>query len=164
MTAHPRCIAVIGRQGQLARELADLAWPADLRPLFFGRTDINLFDTGNLKSRLQSLRPLAIINTAAHTAVDLCESEPDVARTLNADLPAVLARIASHTGIPLVHVSTDYVFSGRQPRPFREVDAAAPLSVYAQTKLAGETAVLAAGATSIIIRSAGLFGRHGQNF
>ncbi|WP_303982172.1 dTDP-4-dehydrorhamnose reductase [Dongia mobilis] len=164
MTRPSRCIAVIGRQGQLARELADLAWPADLRPHFLGRAEFDLADAGTLQSRLATLRPIAIINTAAHTAVDLCESEPALAHHLNADLPAMLAQLAFAAGIPLVHVSTDYVFAGDQPRARCEEDLAAPQSVYARTKLAGEAAIRASGASSIIVRSAGLFGSHGQNF
>ncbi|MDY0870928.1 dTDP-4-dehydrorhamnose reductase [Dongia rigui] len=162
MTATP--IMIIGRNGQLARELADLAWPVEVQPHFLGRGEIDLFDMNAVDAHLRALRPAAIVNTAAYTAVDLAESQPVMAALLNADMPAGLAQIASRQGIPLVHLSTDYVFAGDSDRPYRELDAAAPASVYGQTKLAGERAVLTSGARATILRSAGLFGRHGQNF
>lgn len=164
MTNAPRSIIVIGRKGQLARELADLSWPTDIRPRFLGRGEINLFDTGHLAARLESFSPLAIINTAAHTAVDLAESEPVLAQQLNADVPASLAVTARQLGIPFLHVSTDYVFSGGSSIPYRESDTTAPLSIYGHSKRAGEIAVIETGANALILRSAGLFGRHGQNF
>ena len=164
MTTATPCIVVIGRHGQLARELADLPWSDDLRPHFLGRSEIDLFDVEALLARLRILRPVAVINTAAHTAVDLCESEPDLAQHLNCTLPATLAHAARQIGIPFVHVSTDYVFAGDRRLAYSEADQTAPLSVYAQSKLAGEQAVLASGATALVVRSAGLFGRHGQNF
>jgi dTDP-4-dehydrorhamnose reductase len=159
-----RTIAVIGRNGQLARELADLTWPSDIRPRFLGRGEINLFDSSAITARLAALQPVAIINTAAHTAVDLAESELVLAMQMNAEVPANLAATARQIGAPLLHVSTDYVFSGRHDLPYREEDVTAPLSVYGQSKRAGEVAVLAAGARVTVLRSAGLFGRHGSNF
>nr|WP_298688474.1 dTDP-4-dehydrorhamnose reductase [uncultured Dongia sp.] len=159
-----RTIAVIGRNGQLARELADLTWPGDIRARFLGRGEINLFDPDAITARLTALQPVAIINTAAHTAVDLAETEPVLAMQLNAEVPATLAATARRIDVPLLHVSTDYVFSGRHNMPYREDDVTAPLSVYGQSKRAGEIAALAAGARVTILRSGGLFGRHGSNF
>jgi dTDP-4-dehydrorhamnose reductase len=159
-----RNVAIIGRNGQLARELADLSWPADLRPHFLGRGEINLFDMAAVEAILIALRPIAIVNAAAYTAVDLAESEPVLAGALNTDVPAGLAEIAARMGIPLLHVSTDYVFAGAAETPRHEDDATAPVSVYGQTKLAGEQAILTRGANAVILRSAGLFGRHGLNF
>lgn len=157
-------IAIIGRNGQLARELADLDWPSGVQPHFLGRGEIDLFDMTAVDAHFQATRPAAIINTAAYTAVDLAESQPVMAALLNADMPATLARIAARRGIPLLHLSTDYVFAGDAAQPYRETGTVAPASVYGQTKLAGERAVLASGARTVILRSAGLFGRHGQNF
>ncbi len=158
-----RRIAIIGRNGQLARELADLAWPDDLQPHFLGRGEINLFDAGDIQARLDSLQPAAIINTAAHTAVDKAELEPVLANQLNAEVPAILGQVAARHGIPHIHLSTDYVFAGTSDLPYREGDVLSPATVYGQSKRAGEMALLAATTPTLILRSAGLFGCHGQN-
>ena len=158
-----RHIAIIGRNGQLARELADLAWPDDLHPHFLGRGEINLFDAGDIHARLESLQPAAIINTAAHTAVDKAQMEPVLATQLNAEVPAILGAVTARLGIPHIHLSTDYVFAGNSDTPCREDDAVGPASIYGQSKRAGETGLLAASTPTLILRSAGLFGRHGQN-
>ncbi|WP_374650939.1 dTDP-4-dehydrorhamnose reductase [Dongia sp.] len=156
-------VAVIGRNGQLARELADLEWPTGIRPRFLGKGEINLFDAGDIYAQLATLEPIAIVNTAAHTAVDLAQSEPVLATQLNAEAPAYIAAAADLLEIPFLHVSSDYVFSGSQQAAYGEDDATRPLSVYGQSKLAGEKALLASGVRCLIVRSAGLFGRHGQN-
>ncbi len=159
-----REIAIIGREGQLARELADLAWPAHLKPRFFGRGEINLFDAGDIYARLAPHAPFAIINSAAHTGVDAAETEFELAYQLNAEAPARLAAAAQLLDAPLIHVSTDYVFAGTAERPYREADATAPQSVYGQSKLAGERALALSPARTLTVRSASLFGRHGNNF
>jgi dTDP-4-dehydrorhamnose reductase len=162
MSATP--LVIIGRNGQLARELADLDWPSDIQPHFLGRGEIDLFDMKAVDAVVHALRPAAIINTAAFTAVDLAESQPVMAALLNAEVPAGLAGVASRRGVPLLHLSTDYVFAGDGDRPYHEGDLAVPASIYGQSKLAGEHAILASSARAVVLRSAGLFGRHGQNF
>jgi dTDP-4-dehydrorhamnose reductase len=162
MSATP--VFIIGRNGQLARELADLDWPSDIQPHFLGRGEIDLFDTKAIEAHVNALRPAAIINTAAYTAVDLAESQPVMAALLNAEVPAGLAGVASRRGVPLVHLSTDYVFAGDGDHACREDALTVPASIYGQTKLAGEQAVLASSARAVVLRSAGLFGCHGPNF
>lgn len=157
-------IVIIGRNGQLARELADLTWPVGVVPHFLGRGAVDLLDMSAASAQIVALRPAAIINTAAYTAVDLAESQPDAAALLNTDMPAALAELSAQLGIPFVHFSTDYIFAGDGERAYRENDAPAPASIYGQTKLSGERAVLASNSRAIILRSAGIFGRHGQNF
>lgn len=159
-----RKIVIFGRNGQLARELADLAWPADIRPCFLGRGEVDILASSDVARQLSALAPVAAINTAAFTAVDAAQGEPFLAQQLNAEAPAVIAGAARKLGIPLVHISTDYVFSGTAGRAYREGDATAPLSIYGQTKLAGEVAVRESGTRAVTVRSASLFGRHGQNF
>ncbi|WP_374385142.1 dTDP-4-dehydrorhamnose reductase [Dongia sp.] len=159
-----RKIAIFGRNGQLARELADLAWPRRIRPCFLGRGEVDILSVADVTRQIRALDPVAVINTAAYTAVDRAEAEPFLAQQLNAEAPAVIAGVVETLGIPLVHISTDYVFSGAAGRPYREDDETAPLSVYGQTKMAGERAVAASGARAVTVRSASLFGRHGQNF
>ncbi|WP_374367370.1 dTDP-4-dehydrorhamnose reductase [Dongia sp.] len=159
-----RNVVVIGRHGQLARELADLDWPRHCLPHFLGRGEIDLFSPIAARSEIAALRPAVIINTAAFAGVDQAELEIDVAWRLNAALPAQLGAIAAALDVPLLHVSSDYVFAGDQTLPYDEDAGAAPLSTYGLSKHAGESAVLSSGARVLVIRSAWLFGRHGRNF
>ncbi|MEQ1804896.1 MAG: dTDP-4-dehydrorhamnose reductase, partial [Burkholderiaceae bacterium] len=108
--------------------------------------------------------PDVIVNAAAHTAVDKCESEPDLARAINATGPAVLAREAAARGAWLVHYSTDYVFDGSGSKPWREDDPTGPLNVYGQTKLAGEVAIRASGCEHLILRTSWVYAARGGNF
>jgi dTDP-4-dehydrorhamnose reductase len=107
--------------------------------------------------------PDVVANAAAFTHVDRCEREPEAARRANADAPGLLALACARRGARLVHVSTDYVFSGEATRPYREEDAPDPRSVYGRTKLEGERRVLAAAPIHLVVRTSWLFG-HGRNF
>jgi dTDP-4-dehydrorhamnose reductase len=110
------------------------------------------------------VRPQIIVNAAAHTAVDKCESEPDVARALNATSPAVLAREAQLLGAWLMHYSTDYVFDGSGSTPWVEDSPTGPLSVYGATKLDGELAIRASGCRHLILRTSWVYAARGGNF
>ena len=125
--------------------------------------DVDVADPDAVRAALASRRPAGVLNAAAMTHVDRCEREPELASRNNAEAPAVLARACRAAGIPLVHVSTDYVFDGRGTRPYREDDVPAPRSVYGSTKLAGERAVLAASPSFLVVRTSWVFGR-GRNF
>jgi dTDP-4-dehydrorhamnose reductase len=105
-----------------------------------------------------------VVNAAAYTAVDRAEEDPEPAFSVNRDGPATLAAECAERRIPLIHLSTDYVFDGHASRPYRESDPAGPLSVYGASKLAGEEAIRARLETHIILRSSWVFGRHGSNF
>ena len=105
-----------------------------------------------------------LINAAAYTAVDQAESEPDVAFAVNRDGALHLASVCQDVGIPLLHVSTDYVFDGSASRPYCEDDLAAPLGVYGQSKWEGEEALRGCHPEHVIVRTAWLYGRHGHNF
>ena len=113
---------------------------------------------------VQAWRPDVIVNAAAHTAVDKAESELELARCLNAAAPAALALAAAEVGALLVHYSTDYVFSGQGDRPWQETDATGPLSVYGQTKLEGEQAIVASGCKHLIFRTSWVYAARGGNF
>lgn len=118
----------------------------------------------SLAALVQRLRPDVIVNAAAHTAVDKAESEPELARTINATAPGVLAREARALGALLVHYSTDYVFDGSGSAPRAEDAPTAPLSVYGRTKLEGEDAVRASGCRHLILRTSWVYAARGGNF
>lgn len=117
-----------------------------------------------LADTVRALRPNVIVNAAAHTAVDKAESEVDLARTLNAKAPMVLAQAAAEIGAWLVHYSTDYVFDGRGGVPWQESDITGPLGVYGQTKLEGEQAIAASGCRHLIFRTSWVYAARGGNF
>ncbi len=113
---------------------------------------------------VRALAPDVIVNAAAYTTVDRAESEPEHAQRINADAVGALAEIAYSTGALLVHYSTDYVFNGSGSQPWRETDTTAPLSVYGQTKLAGEQAIIDSGCAHLIFRTSWVYAARGNNF
>jgi dTDP-4-dehydrorhamnose reductase len=117
-----------------------------------------------LAKTVLSIRPDVVVNAAAHTAVDKAESEPDLAHTINAVAPGVIAKAAEQIGAWMVHYSTDYVFDGTGTRAWTEADTPAPLSVYGRTKLAGEQAVAQACTRHLIFRTSWVYASRGGNF
>jgi dTDP-4-dehydrorhamnose reductase len=139
-------VVVIGESGQLAQSLRALPWPSGFDLSFHGRNRLEADVTpALLEDLLRAERAHLVLNAAAYTAVDRAESEPQAAATLNAELPQSLAVACASIDIPLVHVSTDYVFDGRKGTPYVEADAPDPLSVYGRTKLAGDRNLERAG-------------------
>ena len=129
-------ILVIGESGQLARSLDGLRWPAGFDLAFIGRRHLpDGAPAAGIRAALEAEKPALVLNTAAYTAVDRAESEPEAASALNAALPRALAEACGALDIPLVHVSTDYVFDGEKRAPYLETDAPNPLSIYGATKL-----------------------------
>lgn len=118
----------------------------------------------SLAATVRAVAPQIIVNAAAHTAVDKAESEPDLARALNATAPAVLAREAAALGAWLMHYSTDYVFDGSGSTPWSEDSPTGPLSVYGSTKLEGEAAIVASGCRHLIFRTSWVYAARGGNF
>jgi dTDP-4-dehydrorhamnose reductase len=157
-------ILIIGRNGQVSRELQlALADQADL--LILGQDELNLATSTSIRERVESLGPDLIINAAAYTAVDQAESEPELAYSINAIAPGLLAESAAQLGVPLIHYSTDYVFAGeKNARAYTEDDATAPLAVYGKSKLAGEEAIRAVGGEHLILRTSWVYSLHGKNF
>jgi dTDP-4-dehydrorhamnose reductase len=160
-------ILLLGKNGQVGWELQrSLASLGEL--VAPGRDDADLCgDLSNLDGlarTVQTVRPDVIVNAAAHTAVDRAESEPELAHTLNALAPGVLAQEAAKIGAWLVHYSTDYVFDGSGSRPWSETDAPAPLSVYGRTKLEGERLIQAACPQHLIFRTSWVYAARGGNF
>jgi dTDP-4-dehydrorhamnose reductase len=152
-------VLVFGRSGQVATELRAHAPVTAL-----GRDAADLTDPDACAAAIRAHGPRAVINAAAHTAVDRAETEEDLATTINADAPAAMARACADLGIPFVHISTDYVFAGTGAAPWQPGDATAPLGAYGRSKLAGENAVRAAGGPHVILRTSWVVSAHGQNF
>ncbi|MBV9929928.1 MAG: dTDP-4-dehydrorhamnose reductase [Alphaproteobacteria bacterium] len=157
-------ILVLGREGQLARSLAERAAAHGLALAFTGRPEADLADPDSLRRVVRGSGAEIIVNAAAHTAVDQAEDEPEAARALNAEGPRALAEAARETGARLVHVSTDYVFDGSGDRPWREDDPTGPRSVYGRTKLEGEEAIRAVLPAHAILRTAWVYSPFGRNF
>lgn len=157
-------ILVFGTTGQVARELQRRAPAHGVSLRALGRAEADLTNPEACAAAIAGTGADAVINAAAHTAVDRAESEPDVARTINADAPGAMARAAAARGLPFVHVSTDYVFDGAPGRAWLETDPTGPLGVYGKTKLAGEAAVADAGGSFAVLRTSWVFSAHGGNF
>ena len=161
-------VLLFGKNGQvgweLQRSLAPLAELVALDREDSGRLGGDLADPAGLAAVVREVQPDVIVNAAAHTAVDQAESEPDLARAINATAPGVLAREAAACGAWLVHYSTDYVFSGEGSRPWTEDDPTVPLNVYGQTKLEGERLIHDSGCRYLIFRTSWVFGSRGNNF
>ncbi|WP_211289016.1 dTDP-4-dehydrorhamnose reductase [Actinophytocola xinjiangensis] len=160
-------LLVPGGTGQLGRELAARA-PGEYTVHAPGSAELDITNPGAVNEAVKTLVDGAgspvVVNAAAYTAVDNAESDYTRAFALNADAPRVLAAVCSANGVPLVHVSTDYVFAGDATEPYREDEPPAPRSVYGTTKAAGEAAVLGSGARAWIVRTAWVYGAHGGNF
>ena len=153
-------LLVFGQTGQVARALARLAPAATC----LGRTGADLTDPAACAAAIRAHRPVMLINAAAYTAVDAAEDDAETAHLVNAAAPGAMAQACADLGIPMVHISTDYVFDGSGTAPWRPGDATGPLGVYGQSKLAGEAAVRASGATHAILRTSWVFSGHGANF
>ena len=160
-------ILLFGKGGQVGWELQrSLAVLGQVTALDHDSTD-HCGDFANpegIAATVRALKPDVIVNAAAHTAVDKAESEPELARLLNATTPGVLAREAAALGAWLVHYSTDYVFDGSGTRPWVETDTPAPLSVYGRTKLEGEQLIQQSGAKHLILRTSWVYAARGGNF
>lgn len=156
-------ILVTGNNGQVALALAALDLP-DLEIVALGRPDLDITDRVSVERTLSSVRPDIVVNTAAYTDVDKAESELDQAFAVNRDGAANLASAAASMECPIIHFSTDYVFSGTKPTPYREDDQTGPLGAYGRSKLAGEAAVIAANPAHAILRTAWVYSPFGRNF
>ena len=161
-------ILLLGKNGQVGWELQRALAPlGELVALDFdshGPLKADFSNPESLAATVRAVAPQIIVNAAAHTAVDKAESEPDLARTLNATAPGVLAREAKSIGAWLMHYSTDYVFDGSGSTPWTEDSPTGPLSVYGGTKLEGEELVRASGCRHLIFRTSWVYAARGGNF
>lgn len=161
-------LLITGGTGQLGRELAARA-PEGAQVRAPGSAELDITNAGAVVEAVKTLAgtatlPPVVINAAAYTAVDAAESDATRAFAVNADGPRVLAAACSAHGVPLIHVSTDYVFPGDADSPYRTDAVLGPRSVYGVTKAAGEEAVLGSGARAWVVRTAWVYGGHGKNF
>ena len=156
----PGPLLVIGRNGQVARELQRLRPDA----LAVGRDELDLLSHVDPRPLIDRFAPAAVINASAYTAVEKAEDEPEPAFRLNRDAPRALARACAERRLPFVHFSTDYVFDGGKGEPYLEEDARNPLNVYGRSKAEGEDAVAAAGGRWAVLRTSWIYSATGSNF
>ncbi len=156
-------LLLTGKHGQVGFELQRALAPLG-EVIALDRNECDLSNTNAIRSLVHTIRPDAIVNPAAYTAVDKAESERDLAFAVNATAPRVFGEEAAKLGALVVHYSTDYVFNGRKEGFYTEADATDPQSVYGASKLAGEEALLQSGAPHLILRTSWVAGAHGHNF
>lgn len=156
-------ILLTGTNGQVGHELARSLQGLGtiIAP---GRGQMDLAEPDQVRSFIREVAPDLIINPAAYTAVDLAESQPELALRINGEAPGVMAEEAARLGATLIHFSTDYVFDGSKDGAYLESDLTNPLSVYGKTKLAGEQAIMAADCAYLILRTSWVYGMRGKNF
>ena len=152
-------VLVFGKTGQVATELQ-----RHTEIVALGRRDVDLGEADACAEAIRAHAPSAVINAAAYTAVDRAEEEEDLATSINGDAPAAMAQACAALGIPMVHISTDYVFDGAGAAPWSPGDPTHPISAYGRSKLVGERRVQAAGGVFAILRTSWVFSAHGQNF
>ena len=157
-------LAVTGKQGQVVTALLERGPEAGVEIIAVGRPEMDLADPASIRRVLSVLKPDVIVSAAAYTAVDKAESEPELAFAVNAKGPKALAQVAAELNIPIVHISTDYVFPGDKDGFYVETDATGPVSVYGKSKLAGEEAIAASTPNHVILRTAWVYSPYGVNF
>lgn len=158
-------IWITGATGQLGHCLRDaLQNHPNFQPVFTSRVDVALDDPREVRDFIANNKIRMLVNTAAYTAVDRAEDEPTAAMNANADIPQVLAEACREKGVPLIHVSTDYVFDGTSDKSYSEADTENPQSLYGLSKWLGELEVLQAHRRNIVVRTSWLYSEYGHNF
>ena len=157
-------VAVTGKEGQVARSLAELGASRGIEILPVGRPALDLQEQAGILPALSAVKPDVIVSTAAYTAVDKAESERELAFSINGGGAGAVARAARSLDVPVLHLSTDYVFDGGGTRPYREDDPTGPVSAYGASKLEGERLVAAATPDHAIFRTAWVYSPFGANF
>ncbi|UDF03373.1 dTDP-4-dehydrorhamnose reductase [Asticcacaulis sp. AND118] len=157
-------IVVTGREGQVDTSLQVLGEAMGIEVIRVGLPEVDLSAPETLAGPIRAAKPDVIISSAAYTAVDKAESEASLAQAINGDAPGELARIAADLNIPILHLSTDYVFAGGKEGVYEESDVPAPVSVYGRTKLSGELQIATATPNHVIVRTAWVYSPYGNNF
>ena len=156
-------LLVIGAQGQVGSELC-LQNSSEFKIVGMGRNELDVTDKKQVNGAIEKQKPDFVINASAYTAVDKAEEEADLAYAVNSEGPKNLARSCVDKNIPLIHISTDYVFDGNATTPYKEEDTTKPANIYGKSKLSGEEAVRDICPQHIILRTSWVFGRYGNNF
>lgn len=154
----------IGKSGQVAQALAERSKRARVDCTCLGRPELDLLNTRTVADALDAQQPDIVVNAAAYTNVDGAESDREAAFALNADAPAALGQLCDDRGVPVIHISTDYVFDGTGTNFWEEGDQTGPINVYGASKLAGETGVRNATDAHVIMRTSWVYSPFGHNF
>ncbi len=157
-------VLVTGSRGQIGMELLRLAPNSYVQAIGRNRRELDICNPLAIKNEMEKLTPDVVVNTAAYTAVDKAEQDKEGAFAVNEVGTGNLARACAEIGIPFIHISTDYVFDGRQSTPYREDDAVKPTCIYGESKLAGERAAMNACSKTLILRTAWVYSAFGRNF
>ena len=154
-------ILVLGEGGQVSNALkSELGTRGRNAPL----PEVDFLKPATVVAALERYRPEAVVNAVAYTAVDQAEAEPAVAQAINADAPGIAASWCAKAGIPFIHYSTDYVYSGSGDQPFSEEEPTAPLGAYGRSKLSGDEQIAQAGGPHLILRTSWVYDAYGKNF
>lgn len=157
-------LVVTGKSGQVATALAERGRMAGITVIAIGRPEFDLGQAEHAETVLSQTQPDVVVSAAAYTAVDKAETDAEAAWAINATAPRHLAAAAKRLGVPIIHISTDYVFDGSKPAPYVETDATGPLGIYGASKLGGEQAVVGATDDYAILRTAWVYSPFGNNF
>ena len=156
-------ILLTGKTGQVGWELQRALEPLG-RVVALGRDEMDHTSPDSIRSAIRRVKPGIIVNAAGYTTVDKAEAEADLVMRVNAVAPGIIAEEAKRADAPLIHYSTDYVYDGKQDRPYTEDDAPNPLNVYGKSKLAGDRAIQAVGGAHLILRTSWIYSARGNNF
>ncbi len=157
-------LLIIGSKGQLGSELVIECKRNDFSFLALDLPEFNITDPSQVKKTLADFKPSIVINASAYTNVDMAETEPEIAYTVNSDGPANLAVSCDKNRIPIIHISTDYVFDGSKGQPYAESDPVSPLGIYGKSKEKGESKLRSILKQHIILRTSWLYSAYGNNF
>ncbi len=157
-------ILVTGARGLVGQEVCNAARAFGWDAAGYSHAELDITDRSRVRAAVAAVRPDIVLNAAAYTGVDAAEGEPELAERANAHGPAWLAQACASRQVPLIHLSTDYVFDGRASRPYRPADPAHPLGVYGRTKWEGEQAVRRHLDRHLIVRTSWVYAPHGRNF
>ena len=155
-------ILVTGTQGQLATSMRERADGDAV--VYVGRPEVDFANPETIEPAILAEKPDVVVNAAAYTAVDQAEKEPELAMAVNGAAAGAVAAAAARLGVPVIHISTDYVFDGKADRPYSEDDPTAPLGAYGSSKLKGEETALAANPRCVVLRTAWVYSPFGKNF
>ena len=155
-------VLLIGAKGQVGQEL-QLTLPQLGEVISIGREELDLTNSEKISQLIREIHPDYLVNAAAYTAVDKAETEPELAYSINATAPKIMAESAEKIQAKFLHISTDYVFDGRKNTPYLETDITNPLGVYGQSKLRGEEEIRTVNSQAIILRTAWVYGSYGKS-